>query len=151
MKLLLLKTIVIAGLLAVTATVSARGAYKWVDAKGIVHYSDRIDSPRAEVLRVPSEDPEQPAGEQTAKPDSRGKARSANPSAADKKPQDAKADAEQRTQKCQQAREQHEGYLSMGRMYREDANGERSYLSEEERAQVIEQSQQVVEYWCGKQ
>ena len=45
-------------LLAVAASGWARGAYKWVDENGTVHYSDRLTSDNAEVIKVPVHEPE---------------------------------------------------------------------------------------------
>lgn len=53
-----------------------------------------------------------------------------------------------REQNCQIARQTLQHNESLGRMYRVEANGERVFLSDEEREMVLARSREDVEKWC---
>lgn len=136
------------------ATGAAETVYKWKDASGRVHFSDQPGaSADAEELKMaPSqpaaEDDSEEAGDAEATAEEGGDA-PANEQ--DKAARQAAADKEQkkiREQNCQIARQTQQHNESLGRMYRVDANGERIYLSDEERAMVLKRSREDVEKWC---
>ena len=153
-----MKTILtlLALLLAATlpAGASAETVYKWKDASGRVHFGDQPGvSADAEELKVaPSqpaaEDDSEDAGDEEATAAEGGDAPAGDQ---DKAARQAAAEKEQkkiREQNCQIARQTQQHNESLGRMYRVDANGERIYLSDEERAMVLKRSREDVEKWC---
>lgn len=137
-------------LLALTTTGWARGAYKWVDGDGTVHYSDRLKSDNAEIINVPVKEPETDADSVPSADDSTGASGQTSPASVDgeKTPQQLAMEKKQRKENCQKARDQYTRNQHLGRMYRTDANGERQYLSDKEREDVIKKSREAVDYWC---
>ena len=124
----------------------ARGAYKWTDEQGVIHYSDRMRGDKASIINVKVKESEETesgdeATEEQAEPDNtRADARA-----------DKQADAKQkklRKANCAKASEQLAANESMSRMYRAGKNGEREYLSDKERGDVIRRSLDAVKYWC---
>ena len=136
-------------LLTVVTVGWARGAYKWVDEDGTVHYSDRLRGDNAEVIKVPVHEPVDGAEDSAADAGSSGNTQD-NPSAVDgeKSPQQLAMEKKQRKENCDKARDQYTRNQNLGRMYRVDANGERQYLSDKERADVLKKSKEAVDYWC---
>jgi len=131
----------------------ARGAYKWVDEDGTVHYSDRMQGSNAEIInvRVPQEDEQFDDG-QAANEDPPSNADGQKSGASSKvgksqqpSPREQK---KRRKENCKIAQETLKKNLSMGRMYRIDAKGEWIYLSDAERAEVLKKSRDAVSEWC---
>jgi hypothetical protein len=130
----------------VSPTLWARGAYKWVDDNGVVHYSDRMRGDEVSVINVKVK---QPAAQSSA-----DKAESADKASANDKVAaagggsgSAAGDKELRRKNCAKARKQLETNQRLSRMYR-IVDGERQYLSEKERGAVIKRSREAVNYWC---
>ena len=142
-------TAILAVLMLSPAASSARSSYKWVDKDGVVHYSDRMRADhQASIISVDVNEPAADEGDDSQ--------------SGDEKPSDASTDKEQvaanaaadkkqkavRKANCASAREQLATNQSLARMYRVDKKGERQYLSEQERADVIKSSVESVKYWC---
>lgn len=131
-------------LIAVGASV-----YKWTDAQGNTHFSDRPDelpaAQRVEVDVVP------PSASAPAAPPARSGGQGAAPAATqDAAPLQADAEAQRaiREKNCEIARNTLAHNSNIDRMYRLDAAGERVFLSDEEREQVLHRSRTDVEKWC---
>jgi len=129
--------------MSIVSTVWARGAYKWVDGNGVVHYSDRLRGDPASIINIPVRVTE-------TSPDA------AEPPAADTARSETAANTEHRLtalekkirqENCVKAKDQLETNQRMTRIYRV-VDGERHYLSEQERADVIKRSREAVSYWC---
>jgi len=125
----------------------ARGAYKWVDDDGVIHYSDRMRGDKASIINVKIQE--------ESEVDSGGESSAEEPSESDKASaaaeEDKKAAVKQkklRKANCAKASEQLAANESMSRMYRTDKKGERVYLSDKERGDVIRRSLDAVKYWC---
>jgi len=126
--------------LLLVSTSWARGAYTWVDDDGVVHYSDRTRGNDVSVIKVIVNEPKEPTA--------------SDPQAAGDKPDTPAVDAlaaardkKIRKENCVKAKEQLETNQSLTRMYRV-IDGERHYLSEKERDEVIKRSHEAVSYWC---
>ena len=135
---------------------------KWVDAQGRVHYSDQPPPPeaRAETLRSAS-DTEGIAGTSgvtaTSAPAAPKtiaereaelkKAQQAKQAAADKDVQ-KQAATEARKANCATAQQNLRTLQEGIRMVEVDANGERSYLDDNQRQQRIAKTQQDVSNYC---
>lgn len=122
--------------------------YKWTDDQGDVHFSDRPQNGSQAIdmqvsPRYPS--PSQPQAS------SKGEKPQEDEGAQDGGQQvvDAEKQREVRRKNCATARETLRRNKSLGRMYRIGADGERHYLSDKERNQVLERSRSNVEKWCG--
>ncbi|HLU05898.1 MAG TPA: DUF4124 domain-containing protein [Woeseiaceae bacterium] len=141
----------IAGL-AMAGAVSAGDIYKWTDAEGNVHFGDRPSGASTEERLAISSNPTDPERVQNivqARSDARAErsdaetaAKAAEPTAAEIRAAEA-----ERKEKCSTYKERLQKFVTSRRLYRQDENGERVYLDEEEtlaaRARVQEQ---VLEY-----
>jgi hypothetical protein len=135
-----------------TGVVSASDIYKWTDAEGNVHFGDRPSGAATEERLAVSSSPTDPArvsalvqarnDARTARLEERAEARAAEPTA-----EELRAAAAERKEKCNTYKERLQKFVTSRRLYRQDENGERVYLDEEEtlaaRARVQEQ---VLEY-----
>ena len=146
----------ILALLACTLTVpvfASDTVYKWKDASGRVHFSDQpLPDADAEEVRVapsqPAADDESGDGEETAADAEDAEPAAKAPDKAAKQAEMEKQQKQIREQNCKIARQTLEHNESIERMYRVDSNGERVFLSDEEREMVLDRSRQDVEKWC---
>lgn len=123
--------------------------YKWTDAQGNTHFSDRPDelpaAQRVEVDVVP------PSATPPAAPAPREAGRNAAAEATgDAAPLQADAEAQRaiREKNCEIARGTLAHNENIDRMYRLGSDGERIFLTDEERVQVLSRSRADVEKWC---
>ena len=148
---LLLTTVALATLLA--GPVLASDIYRYTDAEGNVHYVDRptgapteervaIVSKRTDVSQVQARTQPPVAAAEEASDDAA--AQPAKQTRAEKK-----AAARERTEKCQKYRDQLETLVTSRRLYREDENGERVYLDEDQTQQARDKVQGLIEENCG--
>ncbi len=132
-----------------SSQVWARGAYKWTDDAGIVHYSDRALGKPSSVINLPV--PQMSDTLATETPPLAPRTEDRSPAQVEKDPGTEQArERELFRRNCIKAREQLAINQRLGRMYRL-VGEERHYLSDAERASVIKQSVDVVSYWCKKQ
>ena len=145
-----------AALLALALTVPAAGLasdiYKWVDEDGVVHFGDRpAEDAQVETVQVASE-PTDPA-EVRARVEARRSARAetAGDAAAtqDLTEKEIEAQERERAEKCTQFKERLQKFLTSRRLYREDENGERVYLNEEETLAARADVQEKVLEYCN--
>jgi len=149
-----LQLVIVTAILAVSmlspAASWARSSYKWVDEQGVVHYSDRMRG--SHEVSIISVTVDEPAADDEDDDSKSGDESSSDPST-DKEQTGANAAAEKkqkavRKANCAKAREQLATNQSMARMYRLGKNGEREYLNDQQRADVIKRSVESVKYWC---
>jgi hypothetical protein len=135
-------------------TLASDTVYKWKDASGRVHFSDRPlhDADSEEMKVSPSrsaaaddEFEESEESEETAEDE---EAATETPDKAARQAEMEKQQKQIREQNCTIARQTLEHNESIERMYRVDSNGERMFLSDEEREMVLDRSRQDVEKWC---
>ncbi|MGQ0577562.1 MAG: DUF4124 domain-containing protein [Betaproteobacteria bacterium] len=156
----LLITLACGGLLAMPAFGEL---YKWTDAEGKVHYSDRPPPPNVkqsvtvkpaspgpaaptaapESEATPAAGPKTPA-EQAAE-FNRRRVEAAEREAADKK---AAQEAAEKKKNCEAAKNQLAGIRSGGRISRYNEKGELVYLGDAEIAQQEARLKQVADSWC---
>ncbi|HXU94344.1 MAG TPA: DUF4124 domain-containing protein [Gallionella sp.] len=151
-------------LLLLSSTTAFAALNKWVDKNGEVHYSDQPPpaNVKSETLRV---NPAAPSS--TATPAS-GTAAASAPAAPKtiaereaelKKAQQAKKEAEERAAKeqanketekanCDRAQQYLRSLQEGTRMVEIDANGEYSYLEDDQRRQRIAKAQEDIKNWC---
>ena len=119
--------------LTVPAAVLASDIYKWVDDSGIVHFGDRPagDAP-VEIVNI-SSNPTDPAQVQ-ARIEARRNAATAEqaPAAEGLTEEEIAARERDRAEQCTMFKERLQNFLTSRRLYREDENGERVYLDEQE-------------------
>lgn len=142
--------------LMLACTNSFAAISKWVDNQGQVHYSDQPPPPdeKSEILRSTS-DAAAPAGA-SAVPAQKSiaeqeadleKARQAKQQAAKKAAQKQAADDALKT-RCENAKRNLMTLQAGGRMEEFNANGERSFVTDDERQQRINTTQQEISELC---
>jgi hypothetical protein len=153
--------ILIAILLLLTTGMAFGQVYKWVDANGETHYSDRPPSGKVKnesklLSSGVTESP--PTGKLThsttkskspAEQEAEFRKRQIEKKEADQKNQKKLAEAEKRHHNCDAARSYLKGLESGQRVVHVNADtGERSYLDDKPRAAETERAKKEVASWC---
>lgn len=136
-----------------TDHVRADQVYRSVDAEGHVVYSDHAETPSAQkadihVIRPDPKEVAQYAKEQQilqAEDNQRKKQQAAEAAAAAKKSQAEQA----REVECGNARKQYDAIKDRRRLYSQDADGNRVYLSDTDADAKREEARQAVTAACG--
>jgi len=142
-------------LLSMISVSASAQLYKWVDADGKVHYSDKAPPANAKQekkLNIRNEPAPAPATAEQAAPaksyvdqDLEYRKRKVEQEEARKK---SEAEAETERQNCARAQEKLRLYEEAGRVYRMDEQGERQYLSDEGREQGLAEAREEVAKYC---
>ena len=140
-------------LLAVIAagTAAAGEIYKWTDEEGNVHFGDRPDGEEPEKVAIQSR-PTNPARVQAnvqTRADAAAKAAEAAATPQGPTAEELQAQAEARAEKCDTYRARLQKFVTSRRLYREDENGERVYLDEEETQAARERVENQVQDFCS--
>lgn len=146
------RILAIAAALIGAASAAHADVYRWTDAQGRVQYSDRW-VPGSTLIKSTS--PRNAAAEPPAQPDQQ-KVASTNANLAQ---QQAQRDVEQtvkqdvaanKAEQCKKVTASYQKAIESRRMYKEGANGEREYVSDQEadayRAKLLSERKEV----CGK-
>ena len=137
--------------------VMAAEIYKYTDENGNVHYGDRPSGNRAEeTVSVASQRTDNAAvqaafNERYApKPEPQNQAADSGEAEKEEKLSRAerRAAAAERAQKCESYRARMETVITSRRLYREDENGERVYLEDNERQEARDKIQALIEEYC---
>ncbi len=146
--------IAVALMLAVTAagTAVAGDIFKWTDEDGNVHFGDVPVSAESEKVAIQSR-PTNPARVQAmvqSRADAATKAAEEQAAAtpAGPSPEELQAQADARAEKCSKYRAQLQSFVTSRRLYRQDENGERVYLDEEETQAARERAENQVQDYC---
>ena len=146
------QAITLALLLVTAGIVQAGQIYKWTDEDGNVHFGDTphgedservaIQSRRTDSARVDAEI--RSRSEAAAKKaEEEGAQQPAGPTQ-----EELEARLAERKKKCDSYREKLQRFVQSRRIYREDENGERVYLSEEEMQEAREKVENQVQEYC---
>lgn len=142
------------GAVGLLLSVSAlAGVYRWVDAQGNVHYSDKPQG-EAQQLSIQSR-PTDPARVATQRETSLQQAaehrESRQKQGEEAKEQQAKAqdESKEREVNCTKARERLERYETAHRLYKPLPDGERQYLSDEEIDKARVDASGERDKWCN--
>ena len=137
---------------AATNVVFAGDVYKWTDADGNVTYGDRpADGAQPQRMALVSQ-PTNPARIQAANAEraaARAEAAEAAAAADGPSPEDLRAEAAEREQKCASYRQQMLTFATSRRLYREDEAGERVYLDEEQTLAARQRVEDQVTEYCS--
>ncbi len=150
---LLLGSIVALAITAGSATY-ADEIYKWTDEDGNVHYEDRPSEVYAgerlqmSYNRTDSGNVQQRVQAQQDSTAARNEAR-AEREAEKTTAAENRAAAEENAAKCEKYRAQLKIMLETPRVYREDANGERSYLDDIQKEEARSQAEALITETCG--
>ena len=139
--------------MATAGTAIAGDIYKWTDEDGNLHFGDKPIGEQPERLAIQSK-PTDPAKIQAmAQARSQSAAKAAEEAAAAEpegpSPEELRAEAAERSQKCATYRAQLQQYVTSRRLYREDESGERVYLDEGEMLAAREQVENRVDEFCS--
>ncbi len=132
----------------------AEEIYKWTDEDGNVHYGDRPSGdPGEEVLQMSYNRTSQRSVSNRVQSyrDSaaaRSKARE-DAAAAEASAAEERALAEENLKKCQDTRAKLKSMVEARRVYREDENGERVYLDDEQRNAARQRAEEMIDEYCG--
>jgi hypothetical protein len=149
-------TAVLAALAAlVVAAPAALGGdvYTWTDENGVVHYGDRptgvpservihVATERSPAPRTPAPAPRSQAAPATAA--------AATPATEELSEEERRAQEKERAEKCEAAKQRLQTYLTARRLYRQDENGERVYLSDEEILAARAKAQEQIVELCDE-
>ena len=131
----------------------ANDIYKWTDEDGNDHYGDRPTGDATEERLAIVSRPTDPSTVQ-ARAKSRYPAREAAEESAPSEPQgptedELRAQATEKKQKCATYKARLQKFVQSRRLYKEDENGERVYLDEEETQAARERVASQVEEYCS--
>jgi hypothetical protein len=146
------RALILAALLAVPAHAWAQAMYKWVDEKGVTHFSG--DPPpegaKAQKFEPKVTPPSSSVAPPAESPDKwKGQEAEFRKRQIERDKRDA-ADArtsEQRKKRCDEARRKVEWYES-GRIYRDNPDGSRTWMSDSNRESVLQQYRQAMKENC---
>lgn len=154
MKIQHLTSSIIALALTFSGGVFANEIYKYTDADGNVHYTDRPSGESTEERLQVSYNRTNSAAVQervktrqdveTKREEARSEARTAKQAA-----EDERAAAEEKAARCADYRQKMKAMLEARRVYREDANGERVYLDDVSRAEARTKAEELIKENCG--
>jgi len=125
--------------------------YRWVDNSGQVHYADRQQGAKSRPIKPYSTpDATQPAPQQRMEK-TRRLLNAYRLERQQKREQKAeqKAEKEKRIKNCNRARDDVRRYNAYRRIYNLDQDGNRVYLSDQERVSLLQRSQEKVAQWCS--
>jgi hypothetical protein len=141
-------------MLAGAFTVAHADVYRWVDAQGVPHYSDEW-VPGSVVIKTTG----------PARPDSSDAPSSSSSSSSSLSDKSSRIHeqlsqednsravqqdlAKARATQCEAAKQRYMKAIEARRVYKEDASGERTYLSQEDADAYREQARQDVQASCG--
>ena len=123
--------------------VFAGDIYKWTDEDGNVHYGDRPTAEASEELLDVSSGITDPP-----KVEGRNEVNAAAIEPAEPTAEELRAQALEREEKCAASKARLQKFLTSRRLYRQDENGERVYLDEDETLAARERVQNQVEEYC---
>ena len=135
--------------------------YKWVDKDGKVQYSDqppapnqttsvpqRLTSTSSSTAATPVAPGEKPDSEKAPDKNKEFEKRRTDAAEKAKKDEDAAKLALQKQERCNEAKGQVKSLESGIRISRTDANGERTFLDEDQRAKELERTQKIMADAC---
>lgn len=140
-------------IMAAAGTAAAGDIYKWTDEEGNVHFGDRPlgEDPERLAIRSKPTDPARIQAAAQARASAAAKAAEEAAAAAPQgpTPEELRAEADERKQKCSTYRAQLQKYVTSRRLYREDESGERVYLDENEMLAARERVENQVQEFCS--
>lgn len=141
-------------LVLIGASATAVGEiYKWTDEEGNVHFGDKPvaeDSVRVAIRSRPT-NPERVQSQVQSRAEAAAKAAEEQAAATPAGPtaEELQARLEERAKKCDTYRERLQRFVRSRRIYREDENGERVYMNEQEMQEAREKVENQVQEYCN--
>ncbi|MBX3675681.1 MAG: DUF4124 domain-containing protein [Rhodocyclaceae bacterium] len=139
------------GWVAAPAALASGGLYKWVDDKGVVHYSDT--PPVGKAAKKLGANPQPLLDNTQAPPPSRSWQEQLQESnerrfQEEKRRQDQQKKAQETEDKCRQARRALESLTQERPLYRMGKDGERIYMEDDERGRFADTWQKQADAYC---
>ncbi len=148
MRLLPFTALILTGALGVARA----DVYRWIDEQGVTHYSDQW-VPGSVLIKTLK--PHPASADTTARSSEQKGLAAANNRMAENLSDEANARATQqdvakvREVQCKAAKERYQRSLESRRMYKDNTNGEREYLSDQAADAYREQARKAVQERCG--
>ncbi len=151
-----MRYLTLTAVLVLSASLASNAAageiYKWTDEDGNVNYTDKPMGPSSEHLDITSRSTDS-AGVQ-AQTQARLDRQSAAAEEAANAPagptrDELRADARERSEKCNLYQERMTRFVRSRHLYREDENGERVYLDESEKSAAEQQVKDQIAEYCN--
>ena len=150
-------------LLVVTTAVSGAEVYRWVDDKGVTHFSElpppgqQAAKPRQpptvpgqpQAAPASADDGDRPAGKTWQEKETEFRQRQIERDAAARKQEEQDAAAKRLQRDCLLARKSLENLQNANAVARYDDRGERVYLDDRQRAALIQQRRQEIDARCA--
>ncbi len=129
----------------------ANDIYKWTDDEGNVHYGDRPSGePTEERVFISYKRTDGAAVQaRVAATQENNEIRREARADAERSEEEIRAEREERKKKCDDYRAKLETMVTSRRLYREDENGERVYLEDDERQEARQRAEELVAEYCG--
>ncbi|KRB91456.1 DUF4124 domain-containing protein [Noviherbaspirillum sp. Root189] len=138
---------------------AAHAQYVWLDDKGVKQFSDMpppSSIPASRILKQPGSSTPAAAPAEAVASEAKSQMTTAEKNAEFRKRQTERAEKEkkaaeeakiasEKARNCERAQEYHRALESGERISRTDKNGERSYLSDEQRAKEVRESRRVLD------
>ena len=145
-------TCLIMFVVSASGTAFANDIYRWTDEDGNVHYGDRPTGDATEERLAISSKPTDSSKVQ-ARSQSRYAAKKAAEASVPSEPQgptedELRAQAAEKRQKCDTYKARLQKFVQSRRLYKEDENGERVYLDEEQIQAARERVENQVQEYC---
>ena len=126
--------------------------YKWTDEDGNVHFGDKPvgEDPQRVAIQSRPTNPARVESRVQARASAAAKAAEEEAAATPAGPTEEQMQARlaERQEKCDSYRERLQRFVTSRRIYREDENGERVYMSEEEMLEAREKVENQVQDYC---
>ena len=136
---------------AMASAATASEIYRWTDEDGNVHYTDKPVEPSSERMNIASRSTDNSAvqAQTQARLDSNAAAAEAAANEpAGPTPEELRAEKKQRAEQCTKYRERLTRFVQSRHLYREDENGERTYLDEAETQKTRNKAEENVREYC---
>jgi hypothetical protein len=131
---------------------AASEIYKWTDADGNVHYTDKPMDPSYEHLTIASRATDNASVQAQTQARLERQATAAEEAAnapAGPTRDELRAEAKERAEKCSLYRERMTRFVQSRHLYREGENGERVYLDESEKTAAEQKVQDQIKEYCN--
>jgi len=131
---------------------AASEIYKWTDADGNVHYTDKPMDPSYEHLAIASRPTDNASVQAQTQARLERQATAAEEAAnapAGPTRDELRAEAKERAEKCSLYRERMTRFVQSRHLYREGENGERVYLDESEKTAAEQKVQDQIKEYCN--
>ena len=142
--------VMLATLQAISSMAQAE-VYRWVDEDGVAHFTDKPKShPDAEKIEIKTDALNKDSNQSQRLKKQRRLLNVIDEERRIKQQEQEKEKQEKlaRQKKCKNAKNTLDSYLRSGQLFDVDKNGNKFYLSDQEREQEIQRMKKIVEYWC---